>query len=140
MSKTTANEGTTPQETVNASPNPSTEEGGLTSTSFATSPVVGATEEGGVTPGIAKVQERIKDSMEKGYLGTTPDPTPNENYTASGVAQGLPTPETDAVLRAEANEWRTQLTREPTNEELRAKLAERDAYLNTRSDKGERIN
>jgi hypothetical protein len=33
--------------------------------------------------------------MSKGYFGVTTDPTPNEHYTASGVNQGLPTPETD---------------------------------------------
>lgn len=29
-----------------------------------------------------------------GYVGETPDPTPNENYTVAGVLAELPTPET----------------------------------------------
>jgi hypothetical protein len=78
--------------------------------------------------------------MDKGYLGTKSDPTPNYNYTNEGVNNDMPTPETDRELRIEADNWRAQLQREPTNEELRAKLAKRDDYLNTRSDKGERIN
>lgn len=36
----------------------------------------------------------LEAAADKGYLGTTPDPTPNENYTVAGVTSGAPTPET----------------------------------------------
>jgi hypothetical protein len=37
----------------------------------------------------------------KGYVGDVRDPTPNENYTVSGVIAGLPTPESDLEYAAE---------------------------------------
>jgi hypothetical protein len=52
--------------------------------------------------GQAEVQKAADNAAEKGYFGTTPDPTPNENYTLAGVAAGKPTPETDEKLAAEA--------------------------------------
>ena len=58
---------------------------------------VGVAEEGN-----KQVQDKIDDETEKGYRGTVPDPTPNENYTVEGVTSGKPTPETDADLAAEA--------------------------------------
>lgn len=44
------------------------------------------------------------EAAEKGYIGTVPDPTPNEAYTLHGVAEGQPTPETDRGLRKQAEE------------------------------------
>jgi hypothetical protein len=44
--------------------------------------------------GQAEVQARFDDANDKGYFGTTPDDTPNENYTLAGVTSGKPTPET----------------------------------------------
>lgn len=41
----------------------------------------------------ADVQKQFDAMNEKGYLGTTPDKTPNENYTVAGVVAGKPTPE-----------------------------------------------
>ena len=48
--------------------------------------------------GQAEVQERMDEINEKGYLGSVPDPTPNENYTVAGVTSGAATPETDPEL------------------------------------------
>jgi hypothetical protein len=44
--------------------------------------------------GQAEVQAKFDEANEKGYFGTTPDETPNENYTLQGVTSGKPTPET----------------------------------------------
>jgi hypothetical protein len=44
--------------------------------------------------GQAEVQEKVTKAEDKGYYGTVPDDTPNENYTLAGVNKGLPTPET----------------------------------------------
>ena len=49
-----------------------------------------------------QVQARVDEETEKGYFGTTVDPTPNENYTVAGVTSGKPTPETDDDLAAKA--------------------------------------
>lgn len=43
--------------------------------------------------GASEVQARFDEANEKGYFGNTPDDTPNENYTLSGVTSGKPTPE-----------------------------------------------
>ena len=45
--------------------------------------------------GQAEVQAKFDEAEEKGYFGTTPDDTPNENYTLQGVTSGKPTPETE---------------------------------------------
>ena len=45
--------------------------------------------------GQAEVQAKFDEAEEKGYFGTTPDDTPNENYTVQGVTSGKPTPETE---------------------------------------------
>jgi hypothetical protein len=44
--------------------------------------------------GEAEVQAKFDEANDKGYFGTTPDETPNENYTLKGVTSGKPTPET----------------------------------------------
>lgn len=36
----------------------------------------------------------LEEATEKGYLGTTPDDTPNEAYTVAGVTAHMETPET----------------------------------------------
>ncbi|HVL82621.1 MAG TPA: hypothetical protein VM840_13615 [Actinomycetota bacterium] len=54
-------------------------------------------KQGSTSPDEAKAAED-----EKGYLGQTPDPTPNEHYTVPGVLAGKPTPETDDDLAAKA--------------------------------------
>ena len=45
--------------------------------------------------GLDEVQARFDEAAEKGYFGSTPDETPNENYTLAGVTSGKPTPETE---------------------------------------------
>ena len=35
--------------------------------------------------GQAEVQKRFDEANDKGYFGTTPDETPNEDYTLKGV-------------------------------------------------------
>lgn len=42
-----------------------------------------------------EVQAMFDAAAEKGYFGTAPDETPNENYTLAGVNAGKPTPETE---------------------------------------------
>lgn len=54
--------------------------------------------------GASQVQAAIDEEQEKGYRGETPDPTPNENYTAN--KSDAPTPETDPKLAAKAREAR----------------------------------
>lgn len=46
-------------------------------------------------PAAAQVQERFDREAAQGFRGVEVDPTPNENYTVSGVTGGAPTPETD---------------------------------------------
>lgn len=43
--------------------------------------------------GQAEVQAKFDEANERGYFGTVPDETPNENYTLKGVIAGKPTPE-----------------------------------------------
>lgn len=45
--------------------------------------------------GQAEVQANFDRANEQGYVGSVPDPTPNEAYTVAGVTSGAPTPETD---------------------------------------------
>ena len=45
--------------------------------------------------GQAEVQAKFDEANEKGFFGSTPDETPNENYTLQGVTSGKPTPETE---------------------------------------------
>lgn len=52
----------------------------------------------------AEVQKAADEATEKGFIGTVPDPTPNDNYTVAGVTAGKPTPETDDKLAAEARQ------------------------------------
>lgn len=47
--------------------------------------------------GQAEVQAKFDKAEEKGYFGSVPDGTPNENYTLAGVTSGKPTPETERV-------------------------------------------
>lgn len=54
--------------------------------------------------GSAEVQEAADEAAERGFIGSTPDPTPNVNYTVAGVTAGKPTPETDERLAAKARE------------------------------------
>lgn len=47
----------------------------------------------------ANVQKAVDEAEAKGYIGTTPDDTPNENYTVAGVLAGKPTPETTRAAK-----------------------------------------
>lgn len=49
--------------------------------------------------GASEVQARFDEANEKGYFGSTPDETPNENYTLKGVTSGAKTPETDRTKK-----------------------------------------
>lgn len=40
------------------------------------------------------VEERMQEATEQGFVGSTPDQTPNEAYTVKGVTSGQSTPET----------------------------------------------
>lgn len=46
--------------------------------------------------GAAEVTANVEKVEEQGYIGSTPDKTPNENYTVAGVTSGKPTPETSS--------------------------------------------
>lgn len=59
-------------------------------------------DDAGGDAGQAEVQETFDEAERKGHFGTAPDPTPNENYTVSGVTSGAPTPETDEQAAADA--------------------------------------
>lgn len=52
----------------------------------------------------AQVQKKVDEETEQGFRGVEVDPTPNENYTVSGVTSGKPTPETDAKAAEKANQ------------------------------------
>jgi hypothetical protein len=54
--------------------------------------------------GVEQVQQQVQAEDEQGYIGFTPDPTPNENYTFAGRAAGAPVPETDPELARQARE------------------------------------
>ena len=56
-------------------------------------------EKKGTDAGQAEVQKKFDEANEKGYFGTVPDETPNENYTLQGVTSGKPTPETERTKR-----------------------------------------
>lgn len=43
--------------------------------------------------GQSEVQANMDEDTDKGYHGSTPDKTPNENYSVAGVLAGKPTPE-----------------------------------------------
>lgn len=43
--------------------------------------------------GQAEIQSKFDEADKKGYFGTTPDDTPNENYSLE-TPQSAPTPET----------------------------------------------
>jgi hypothetical protein len=43
--------------------------------------------------GEAEVASQFDEAEEQGYIGSTPDDTPNENYTLQGVTSDKPTPE-----------------------------------------------
>ena len=46
--------------------------------------------------GNQRVQDQVDAENAAGFRGLNVDPTPNFNYTSAGVAEGAPTPETDA--------------------------------------------
>lgn len=62
--------------------------------------------------GADEVQAKVDEAEAKGYLGEVPDPTPNENYTVSGVTSGAPTPETDPAA-APARTAQADVRRKP---------------------------
>lgn len=62
---------------------------------MATQPTKRSSDETGTDAGQDEVQAKFDEASEKGYFGTTPDKTPNENYTLDGVTSGKPTPETE---------------------------------------------
>lgn len=59
--------------------------------------------EAGPDCGEKQVQKQFDAEAEAGVRGIVVDPTPNENYTVSGVIKGAPTPETSEGVRSEAN-------------------------------------
>jgi hypothetical protein len=59
-------------------------------------------ETAGDEVGQAQVQEAFDKAEEKGFHGTSPDPTPRDHYTVAGVLAGKPTPETDEQAKADA--------------------------------------
>jgi hypothetical protein len=51
-----------------------------------------------------QVALEAKDVADAGFFGVSPDPTPNSHYTFAGMAAGLPTPETQVDVIANAND------------------------------------
>jgi hypothetical protein len=51
-----------------------------------------------------EAQKTSDKENEQGFRGVKVDPTPDENYTVSGVVKGKPTPETDDKAAAKADE------------------------------------
>lgn len=70
--------------------------------STTTDPQAQDNADAGVTNVADKVQAKVDTETEQGFRGVEADPTPNENYTVSGVTKGAPTPETDADTADEA--------------------------------------
>lgn len=60
-----------------------------------------------------RVQEQVDKETEQGFRGVEVDPTPNENYTVSGVTSGKPVP-TAAEAFAVAADNTKSLTTGPT--------------------------
>ncbi len=58
----------------------------------------------------------LEEAAEKGYIGTVPDQTPNENYTVEGVIHDAPTPET---TRTEVTRTETLTTMRPLTEDTK---------------------
>jgi hypothetical protein len=54
--------------------------------------------------GNAEVQAKVDKENAQGFRGTEVDPTPNANYSVSGVISSAPTPETDAGAANTARE------------------------------------
>lgn len=50
----------------------------------------------GADVGQGHVADVVNEANAQGYYGVTPDATPNEHYTVSGVTSGKPTPETES--------------------------------------------
>lgn len=73
--------------------------------------------------GVEEVQDKVDEASERGYIGFVPDPTPNENYTLSGVNQDMPTPETDPDLAQQAHEMTTPRPFQPNHTALQAARA-----------------
>ena len=59
---------------------------------------------GGKDLGKDQVKEQVDQENAAGLAGVEVDPTPNENYSVAGVAEGAPTPETDPEAAKEARE------------------------------------
>lgn len=54
---------------------------------------------------VAKEVQRVTDEVQdRGFFGVEADPTPNENYTVTGVTSGKPTPETDPEFAREVRQ------------------------------------
>lgn len=56
--------------------------------------------------GQAEVQAKFDKEQEQGYIGSVPDPTPNDAYTVAGVLKGSGTPESDPKVAQKAAEER----------------------------------
>jgi hypothetical protein len=83
--KVTQSKPTTPPKPTGA-PDRAVREGGATKTDGSPK---------GQDPGPGGGPVEYEEALEKGYFGDNPDPTPNDNYTLTGVTSGAPTPETD---------------------------------------------
>jgi hypothetical protein len=60
-------------------------------------------DKGADAVGAGEVQATVDAEQEQGFRGVKVDPTPDHHYTVAGVAEGLPTPETDAKAHDEAH-------------------------------------
>lgn len=75
----------------------------------------GGLKKGGELGG-KEIQAKMDEEQAKGYHGTVPDPTPNENYTVRGVTSGAPTPENNPKAAAEAGSTKFTNLESPKSE------------------------
>lgn len=57
------------------------------------------------------VQAQVDKEEEQGFRGVEVDPTPNENYTVSGVTSSKPVPETDEAAAEDARKAQADTAR-----------------------------
>ena len=71
-----------------------------------------ATPQAAQAAGSEEVQAAFDAAADKGYFGTSPDPTPREAYSVAGQLSAMPVPETDPKAAADAAETARKLQKE----------------------------
>lgn len=63
--------------------------------------------------GADEVQAAFDAAADKGYFGTSPDPTPRAAYSVAGQLRAMPVPETDPAAAVKAEEAARALSEAP---------------------------